>query len=80
MERTGITNVTIAGGVAANSRLRQRMIELSETLEVRVFYPEFEYCTDNGAMIAYAGWMALQHDRPTSLHFTAEPRLSISSL
>ncbi len=80
VECTGITRVTIAGGVAANSRLRRRMIELSETLDVQVFYPAFEYCTDNGAMIAYAGWMALKHDRPTTLHFTTEPRLSISSL
>jgi len=78
VEKTGIRNVTIAGGVAANSHLRQMMNELETSLGLQIYYPDFQYCTDNGAMIAYAGWLAFQHNAVGRLDFTAEPRLSLS--
>lgn len=79
IQQTGIRQVTIAGGVAANSQLRQRMHALGDDLAVEIFYPDFEYCTDNGAMIAFAGWLALQQNQIPQPYFTAQPRLSISS-
>ncbi len=48
-----LDRLVIAGGVSANTRLRQR---LAEDLPGRVFYPRLSLCTDNGAMIAHAGW------------------------
>ena len=52
----GINQVTIAGGVSANSGLRKSLQELAEVKDWQVFIPKFEYCTDNAAMIAIAGY------------------------
>jgi len=77
--QTGIHSITIAGGVAANSRLRQRMTEMRDELNLELYYPDFQYCTDNGAMIAYSGWYALQNNIQHDLTLTAKPRLSLSN-
>lgn len=53
---TGITEISIAGGVSANSHLRQELFRLGEEKSWKVYIPEFEYCTDNAAMIAMAGY------------------------
>lgn len=53
---TGIKNIAIAGGVAANSGLRSRIIEISNSLKLNYFLPEIRYTTDNAAMIALAGY------------------------
>ena len=55
-KNTGITEVAIAGGVSANSLMRKRLIETGESLNWNVYIPEFEYTTDNAAMIAIAGY------------------------
>ena len=52
----GISQVAIAGGVSANSGLRKALQELAEVQDWQVFIPKFEYCTDNAAMIAIAGY------------------------
>ncbi|HRF77518.1 MAG TPA: tRNA (adenosine(37)-N6)-threonylcarbamoyltransferase complex transferase subunit TsaD, partial [Chitinophagales bacterium] len=52
----GIKQITIAGGVSANSYLRKRLIALGEKENWEVFIPKFEYCTDNAAMIAITGY------------------------
>jgi len=49
----------VAGGVGANQRLRARLQQLGEQRGVRVYYPRPAFCTDNGAMIAYAGVVRL---------------------
>ncbi len=51
-EQTGIKTIAIAGGVSANSGLRQNLQSLGATLDWKIFIPAFEYCTDNAAMIA----------------------------
>ncbi|MCF0043087.1 tRNA (adenosine(37)-N6)-threonylcarbamoyltransferase complex transferase subunit TsaD [Dyadobacter fanqingshengii] len=51
---TGIREITIAGGVSANSGLRKSLLQLGEKLGWKVYIPSFEYCTDNAAMIAMA--------------------------
>jgi N6-L-threonylcarbamoyladenine synthase len=53
-KETGIKEIAIAGGVSANSGLRTSILELGEKLGWKVYIPEFEYCTDNAAMIAMA--------------------------
>src|SRR5690606_1374136 len=52
---TGVSHVAIAGGVSANSGLRNGLMALGEQEGWQVFIPRFEYCTDNAAMIAVAG-------------------------
>jgi len=56
LKQTGLSSLVIAGGVGANKTLRVRMQQLATNNKIQVFYPKFEFCTDNGAMIAYAGY------------------------
>jgi N6-L-threonylcarbamoyladenine synthase len=60
LQQTGFKRLIIAGGVGANKRLRARLKELGESMGVEVFYPRIEFCTDNGAMIAYTGYLKLK--------------------
>ena len=63
VKNTGITQIAIAGGVSANSGLREALLKKQEKGDWKVFIPEFEYCTDNAAMIAITGYFKyLQHD------------------
>jgi N6-L-threonylcarbamoyladenine synthase len=56
LEATGLTRLVVAGGVGANRALRASLAELGGRIGARVYYPKPALCTDNGAMIAYAGW------------------------
>ncbi len=60
LKHTGLKRLVIAGGVGANSQLRESLNAAAAKQKFRVFYPELEFCTDNGAMIAFAGAMRLQ--------------------
>ena len=55
LRETGMRRLVVAGGVSANLLLRVRLEEMAASLRSRVYYPRLEFCTDNGAMIAYAG-------------------------
>lgn len=76
LEQTGCTSLVIAGGVGANTSLREKM----NTLKVKVSFPRLEFCTDNGAMIAYAGAMRLQAGQSEEAIISPRPRWSISEL
>ena len=56
LKQTGHNSLVVAGGVSANTNLREQLAELMKKLGGEVYYPRHEYCTDNGAMIAYAGY------------------------
>lgn len=56
LDQTAISSLVIAGGVGANKTLRSRLNIFAQTNNIRVYYPQLEFCTDNGAMIAYAGY------------------------
>ncbi len=58
--KTGLTQLVVAGGVGANCQLRSVLCREAEKMGATVFFPELEFCTDNGAMIAFAGAMRLQ--------------------
>jgi N6-L-threonylcarbamoyladenine synthase len=60
LKQTGLKRLVIAGGVGANRQLRAALDAAALKKHFRVFYPELEFCTDNGAMIAFAGAMRLQ--------------------
>lgn len=80
LQATRLRRLVVAGGVGANQRLRERLRELVAELGGQVHYPRLEFCTDNGAMIAYAGWRRLaagQYDEPA---IEVLPRWSLASL
>ena len=81
LTQTAHTRLVVAGGVGANQRLRARLQQLGEQRGVRVYYPRPAFCTDNGAMIAYAGAVRLgaQQNRD-DLTFGARPRWSLTEL
>ncbi len=74
LEQTGIGTLVVAGGVGANARLRQRLAEELPRCGGRVFYPRPEFCTDNGAMIACAGFYYLRDGRVTEDGGAVYPR------
>ena len=81
LEATGLTRLVIAGGVGANKLLRASLAELGRKVGVRVYYPRPALCTDNGAMIAYAGWCrhtAAARDWPPRI--VAKPRWPLAEL
>jgi N6-L-threonylcarbamoyladenine synthase len=65
--------LVIGGGVAANSRLRERVAEVATATGRRAFLPPRELCTDNGAMIAAAAWWQLGREGPTPLDDSTDP-------
>jgi N6-L-threonylcarbamoyladenine synthase len=69
----GARGVCLAGGVAANSRLRQRMAEACAEDGLGCFLPARSWCTDNAAMVAAAGWWVLEHRGATSWEAGADP-------
>ena len=79
LKQTGNRRLVIAGGVSANTLLREKLTELMMQLGGNVFYPRLEFCTDNGAMIAYAGAMRLQQV-DQDFGFEVKPRWSIEDL
>ena len=61
LDKTGLKRLVVAGGVGANRQLRDDLKTRSEKQKIKVYYPRLEFCTDNGAMIAFAGTMRLRH-------------------
>ena len=74
---TGATSIVLGGGVAANSLLREEILESCAQEGIQGFLPSRAMCTDNAAMIAAAGWHRLRSDGPTSLSVGATPNLRI---
>lgn len=80
LEHTGLERLVVSGGVGANRRLRQSMGVLADKLSVAVHYPRIEFCTDNGAMVAYAGCQRLLAGADEPLAFDARARWPLESL
>ncbi len=80
LDQTGLQRLVIAGGVSANRTLRERLGEMMQKRGGKVFYARPEFCTDNGAMIAYAGMMRLQAGALGDLAITVRPRWPLSEL
>ncbi len=81
LKQTGLDRLVVAGGVGANQLLRDRLSENIGKHGGNVFYPDMEFCTDNGAMIAFAGAMRLQHqEAPRDYRFNVKPRWDLQEL
>ncbi len=80
VRQAGVQTLVLAGGVAANRRLRARMEEMMANEGGSVYYPRLEFCTDNGAMIAYAGSQRLAAGKLAGMAFNVRPRWSLMDL
>lgn len=80
LRQTGFSTLVVAGGVGANRKLRQDLMELGRRRGVQVFYPRPEFCTDNAAMIAYAGYRRLAGGERDDLRIRATARWPLDTL
>lgn len=80
LQETGLKQLIIAGGVSANRRLRERLDAVVTKEKASLFYARPEFCTDNGAMIAYAGCQRLLAGQSSGLVIEAKPRWSMELL
>ena len=80
MRETGIKNLVIAGGVGANQRLRRELAAMAKKEGGELFYPRIEFCTDNGAMIAYAGCLRLVAGQTEELAINVRARWPMEEL
>jgi N6-L-threonylcarbamoyladenine synthase len=79
-EEHGVGTITVVGGVAANSRLRERMTAACAKAGLRLLIPSPALCTDNGAMIAAAGWNRLAAGERTALDVGADANLTLAGV
>jgi len=80
LQQTQLTRLVIAGGVGANLKLRHKLTQLMTQRGGEAYYPRQIFCTDNGAMIAYAGCIRLQAGQSQPLNMNANARWSLESL
>ncbi len=80
LQQTGLKRLVVAGGVSANSLVRTLLTEMTLKEQAQIYFPRLEFCTDNGAMIAYAGCQRLMLGQHQSLDIFARPRWPISEL
>lgn len=80
LEQTGKRTLIIAGGVSANRRLREKLTTGLAKIRGQVFYARHEFCTDNGAMIAFAGAQRLLAGQRESLEVSVFPRWNMEGL
>jgi N6-L-threonylcarbamoyladenine synthase len=80
LAETGYQGLVIAGGVGANRRLREDLEKMGNAENARIYFPALEYCTDNGAMIAYAGALRLLRGQVDDSSGDVLARWSLESL
>jgi len=80
LQQTGLKTLVIAGGVSANKQIRAELLTMTKKQNAELFFPRLEFCTDNGAMIAYAGCQRLLAGQHENLEIYAKPRWPIDNL
>ena len=80
LQQTGYKRLVMAGGVSANKQLRADLAEMMKSLGGEVYYPRPQFCTDNGAMISYTGFLRLKHGKQTDLSVSVKPRWAMTEL
>ncbi len=80
LRESDLRRLVVAGGVSANQRIRARLQEIAEGERGEAFFPRVEFCTDNGAMIAFAGALRLDAGESSGLAIEVSPRWPLSEL
>ena len=81
LKQTGLKQLVVAGGVGASQRLRAQLDQATNKRGFRTFYPDLEFCTDNGAMIAFAGALRLQQqEAKRDYRFNVKPRWDLAEI
>ncbi len=81
LAKTGLSQLVVAGGVGANQLLRERLNQDIGKRGGKVFYPDLEFCTDNGAMIAFAGALRMAKQQGTNdYRFNVKPRWNLQEI
>ena len=80
LRQTKFGRLVVAGGVSANRVLRERLLDMAAKEGAQVFFPRPEFCTDNGAMVAYAGWLRLSAGETAPPAFNVRPRWPLGEL
>ena len=80
LKETGYKRLVIAGGVSANKKLRETLGTMMKNLGGEVFYPQPQFCTDNGALIAYTGFLRLKQGQHSDLAIDVKPRWAMTEL
>ena len=80
LKETKLNRLVLAGGVSANSYIREAFNELQKELEIQVYYPELKLCTDNAAMIACMGYYNYLNEQKADMHLNAIPNLKIGDV
>lgn len=80
LKQTGVKRLVVAGGVSANKQLRAQLAEMTSRRRSEVFYPALPFCTDNGAMIAFAGCQRLLKGEQQGMGVSVRPRWSMTEL
>jgi len=80
IQQTGLKRLIVAGGVSANHQIRAALTDMALKEKAEIYFPRPEFCTDNGAMIAYAGCQRLLAENQQSLEIFARPRWPMDEL
>lgn len=80
LQLTGLKRLVVAGGVSANKEIRASLTEMVTKEHAHIYFPRLEFCTDNGAMIAYAGCQRLMTGQKQGLEIFARPRWPMCEL
>lgn len=80
LQQTGLKTLIVAGGVSANTEIRAHLLAMCGKEKAAIYFPRPEFCTDNGAMIAYAGCQRLLAGQTQNLEIFARPRWPMEEL
>ena len=80
IEQTGVKKLVVAGGVSANKAIKRNLEEMCQSVDAEVFFPSMQFTTDNGAMIAFAGYCRMKAGEADGLVDRVKARWSLSDM